>query len=307
MATKDNRSYVAGTFALELNNEVGGWLQSVEGGYAESEVRTDKIGSDRLAKKSIANVKYSEITATWNASMQKVFWDWVKASIDQNYARQNGAIISNNFNGHEVSRLNFFNALVSELGFPALDAASKDSAKATLKFRPEYTRAQAKPADARAKGVIKRQANLWSPANFKVEAEGLSKALSRAIKVEALSLKFKIADNPVGNMRDYEIEPAAIEIPNLVITVPESHGDEFYAWHESFVIKGNCGEDQEKNFTITYLDQTRQKSLFEIQMHRCGIFKLTPGKLEAGGEKVRDLKIEMYAEDMVPKQIETAW
>lgn len=38
----------------------------------------------------------------------------------------------------------FVNALITQIGFPALDAAGKDAAKLTIKFSPEYTRAQAK-------------------------------------------------------------------------------------------------------------------------------------------------------------------
>jgi hypothetical protein len=35
-------------------------------------------------------------------------------------------------------------ALITQIGLPALDAASKDAAKMTVKFAPEYTRTHAK-------------------------------------------------------------------------------------------------------------------------------------------------------------------
>ena len=58
-------------------------------------------------------------------------------------------------------------------------------------------------------------------------------------KIEALVVKQKVIENGVGEQRDYEKVPGSVDIPNLVITLSESHAQEFYRWHEDFVIKGN--------------------------------------------------------------------
>jgi len=295
--TKDKRGHVAGKFALDLDGQDAGWIMSVEGGLATSEVVTEKIGAEPFAKKHIGNVKYEDVKVTCGSGMSKVFWEWVESSMNLKYTRKNGAVIACDFNFNEVSRLNFFNALVTEIGFPALDAASKDAMKLNLSYKPEYTRNVGKAGGA-PKATTKRDQNLWSPANFKIVAEGLNGSLSRCSKIEALAIKQKVSENPIGEMRDYECEPASMEIPNLVVTVAESHADEFYKWHEDFVINGNCGEKQEKNFAIQYLDQTRKTVLMELELMRCGIFKLTPDKVEAGMEAVRKVKCEMYVEEM---------
>jgi len=44
-------------------------------------------------------------------------------------------------------------------------------------------------------------------------------------KIEALVVKQKVVENAVGEQRDYEQEAASVEIPNLVITLAESHAD----------------------------------------------------------------------------------
>jgi phage tail-like protein len=188
MATKDKRGHVAGKFAMELNNEVAGWIFSCEGGLATSEVVSEKIGCEPFAKKHIGNVKYEDIKLATGAGMGTTFWDWVESSMNMKYTRQNGAVIACDFNYQEVSRMNFFNALITEIGFPALDAGSKDAMKLSLAFAPEYTRNISKPGGA-PKAATKRDQNLWSPANFKIQAEGLGNALARCSKIEALAIK----------------------------------------------------------------------------------------------------------------------
>jgi phage tail-like protein len=295
--TKDKRGAVAGKFALEIDGSEAGWIMSVEGGLATSEVVTEKVGAEALAKKHIGNVKYEDIKVVCGSGMSKVFWEWIESSLNLKYTRKNGSVVACDFNYNEVSRLNFFNALITEIGFPALDAASKDAMKLNLSFGPEYTRNIPKPGGA-PKSATKRDQHQWSPANFRVTAEGLNGALSRCSKVEALAIKQKISENPIGELRDYEKEPASMEIPNLVCTVTESHAEEFYQWHEDFVINGNCTEKHEKTFAIQYLDQARKTVLMELELMRCGIFKLTPDKVEAGMEAIRKVKVEMYCEEI---------
>ncbi len=134
MATADNRAYVAGKYGIELDGVVAGWVWSVEGGHATSDVVVEKLGCDHIQKKHIAGVKYEDITVSCGTGMSREFYNWIKASFDHNYQRKNGAVITADYNYKEYTRLSFFHALITEIGFPALDAASKDAAKMTVKF-----------------------------------------------------------------------------------------------------------------------------------------------------------------------------
>src|SRR5688500_19443400 len=62
--------------------------------------------------------------------------------------------------------------------------------------------------------------------------------LFRSNKIEALTVKQTFVDSPAGDTRDVTKEPAKLEIPNLVITLAESHAKALYEWHDDFVIKG---------------------------------------------------------------------
>jgi len=299
--TKDGRGAVAGKFGIELDNIMAGWVGSAEGGHATSDVVVEKIGVDHLSKKHLAGVKYEEISVSCGTGMSKGFYEWIKSSFDHAYTRKNGAIITADYNYNEISRLTFFNALPTEIGFPALDASSKDAAKMSIKFAPEYTRVSSSGGGAVTSSTYKINAatqKKWLPANFRLKIDGLDEGCSKVNKIEALTIKQKTVENPVGELRDYQKEPTSVEVLNLVVTLPESHSKAFSDWHESFVIRGDNGESAEKGGTLEYLTPDLKTVLFTLQFHNLGIFKLTPEKVEAGSEQIRRLKAEMYCEDI---------
>lgn len=301
MATADGRGYVAGKYGVELDGIMAGWVWSSEGGHATSDVVQEKLGADHIIKKHVAGVKYEDMSVTCGTGMSKGFYQWIKDSFDHKYTRKNGALIAADYNYKEHSRLTFYNALITEVGFPALDAASKDACKMTIKWTPEYTRqtqSAGGPAIAGKFSVNSQVQKKWLPANFRLKIDGLEKACAKVNKIEALVVKQKVIEHAVGEQRDYQKEPAHVEIPNLVITFPESHADDFYKWHESFVIKGENGNDKEKSGSLEYLTPDLKETLFTLTMKQIGVFKLTPEKTESASENIRRLKAEMYVEEM---------
>lgn len=296
--TRDNST---GAYILELEGKVVGTVSSVEGGYAVADVVTEQLGPDHIQRKHIGNVKYEDITVTMNigSGMSIELLQWVKDMIERKATRKNGAVVAADFNYKELSRLSFTNAIITEVTFPALDAASKDAAKMTLKFKPEYTRylfGTGARIDTKAITVKQKQ---WLPANFRLKIDGLDQATSRVNKIDSITIKQKVIENSVGEMRDYEKEPVALEMPNLVISIPEVLGQEFFKWHEDFVIKGNNTDDKEKGGTLEFLaDAKVGKSFMVLQFNNVGIFKLSPDKMEAGSEGIRRIKAEMYCEDI---------
>jgi hypothetical protein len=297
--TKDNRAFIAGKFAFELDSMRAGWLFKAEGGAAKAEVINEKIGPDHITKKHIGGVEYEEISLTCGSGMSKGVYDWIKASFDHNYQRKNGSIIAADFNTNELSRLDFFNGLISEVGFPALDASSKDPCKLTIKMKPEYTRYKAGGGGKISGGAYttdQAKQKHWNNSNFRLRVDGTD--CTRVNKIEAITVKQKNIANPVGEMRDYEQEPASLEIPNLTITLPESHAKEFFDWHNNFVILGQNGDDQEKGGTLEFLTSDLKTTLFTITFAHLGIFKISPDGVESGSENIRRVKVEMYCETM---------
>src|SRR5947209_16912998 len=125
------------------------------------------------------------------------------------------------------------NALISEVGFPACDAAWKDAAKMTIKFSPETTRMSARTG-ASAGGVYSGGRNAqvqkkWLPANFRLQIAGLEAACTRVNKIEAIVVK-QVASAGAPRW----------QVSNLVVTLPERDADLFTKWHEESVKGGAC-------------------------------------------------------------------
>jgi phage tail-like protein len=275
---------------------MAGWLHSAEGGHATSDVVTEKIGPDHLQKKPIGNVKYEDITLACGTGMSKGFYEWLKATLDHQYQRKNGAIVSCDYDYKELSRLEFHNALITEFGMPALDAASKDAAKMTIKISPEFTRTQA-TAGGTAKAILAPKVQKrWLPRNFRLEIPGLD--CTRVNRVEAITVKQKVVENPGGETRDYQKEPANLETPNLVITLPEANAAGFFNWHNQFVISGKNNKSAEKTGQLIYLTEDLREALFTLNFHGLGIFKLTHDKVEPHNEQIARVKAEMYCESI---------
>jgi phage tail-like protein len=280
-------------YILELDGAAVGILNSFEGGTAVGTVVVTRSGTDLIERKHLGAVRYEEITLQHGAEMSAAYYDWIKSTLNRNYMRKNGAIVTLDFNGREISRMSFFNALITEVGFPALDASTKESAKMTIKIAPELTRT-APGSGATGKIPSAKLQKPWLSSHFRLKIDGLETACTRVSKIDSLAIKQKTLQSSAGDGRDYLKEPGKIEYPNLVVTLAEPFSQDFYKFHESFVIKGNAGDAQEKAGTLEFLAPNLQDVYFTLTFKNLGIFKLSPES--AGAEKLRTLKAEMYCE-----------
>jgi phage tail-like protein len=294
------RGYTAGRFALEIDGVHAGWIYSCEGGNRTAEVVTEKLSQEHHIRKHIAGVKYDDISITCGIAMSKHFWHKLKASFDDGFKRIDGAIHVADYDGNIQRTLEFHHAIVTEIGFPGLDASSKDACKLSFKLTPEWTRTHQGKGKVRTSDhpIGTGQQKKWSPANFRLRIDGLDHACKKINKIEPIVIKQKVTDNTVGEMRLVMREPVAIEFPNLVITTAESHAGLLYHWEKSFVIDGNCSDEDEKTATLEYLSHDLKHTLFTVDMAHVGIFKLTADKMDAHGEALRRVKCEMYVEEM---------
>ncbi|HEY2748219.1 MAG TPA: phage tail protein [Polyangia bacterium] len=283
---------------MDLGGQFAGWISSIEGGHATSDVVAEKLGADMIVHKHLAGVKYEEITVNCGTAMSKAFYTWIQNSMDRKHTRNDGAIITADYDQNEMARLNFFHALITEVGFPACDAASKDAAKMSVKFSPEYTRMVTKKGSAVQAPIGKGEQKKWMPSNFRLKIDGLDTPCKNINKIEALTIKQKVVEDPCGEVRDYQKVPASIEYPNLVVTFSEAFADDVYKWHEDFVINGNNGQDKEKGGSLEFLTPDLKTTLFTLTFAGLGIFKCTPEKVEAASENTRRVKAEMYCEQV---------
>jgi len=277
---------------LTLDGVAAGFPMSAEGGDATADVINEPLTQDHIIHKHIGGVKYEDISISCGTGMSKQLYNWVKDSFDMKFARKSGELQAADFSRTVRSTLSFSNALIAEIGMPALDAASKDAAKMSIKFSPETTRYQLGGGRFAGNPKVQKQ---WLPANFRLKIDGLD--TTRVNKIDAISIKqVNLVADP-GTGVPGAIEPAHLEFPNLSFTLSESTAKSWYDWHEDFVIKGNNGQKQERQGQLVYLavDGT---ALFTLDLQQLGIFKLTPDKVESSADNIRRVKAELYCEDI---------
>ncbi len=285
-----------GAYALELDGVKIGWLSLAGGGGASGDVILEPTGPDRVVRKHLGGVKYNDIRLGIETGMSATVFQWIKAVLDRQPSRKSGAIISADVQHRERERLSFKDALIAEIGFPALDASSKDAGRIVLTLAPEFTKLTPTPSHPVITGpTAAKTQKKWLVANFRLQIDGLD--TSKINRIEALTIKQKLVESAVGELRSVRKEATTLEIPNLIVTLPVANGKTWVDWHQDFVINGNSSANKEKNGTLELLGSNLQDVLFTLTFRHLGITRLTR-QMPASGEGVARVKAEMYCEEI---------
>jgi hypothetical protein len=298
----------ADRYALELDGISEGQVTSISagqvisatGGLAVADVVEEKPAPGAPVKKHVGGLRYTDITLECGADMlldaSSPLPGWIEAFTTSEYVRKGGALIALDSNVQERSRLTFFNALIREITFPLLDAASPASASLSVVLSPEYTRFAPRASSAPGGPSVSLGAKSvsWTVNNFRLKIDGLD--CSKVSQAEPIDVQAVLVDNPVGEQRSYQSEPAHLEFSDLVVTLADSAAQSFYHWHQDFLIQGNNSEDKEKSGTLEFLDQSLNKTLFTLSFSGLGIYKLAPVPIDPAVEAVKRVTASMYCQ-----------
>lgn len=292
--TADTRSFVGGNFVFTLDDIKCGFIKKVEGGSVSAEVVKNSPGGDYWERKTIGKPKYDPIKFSIGWAHTKNIFNWIKETWKHNFMRKKGTIEACNSKMEVQSILEFYEALIQEVGIPALDASSKEAAYLNLSLDPEYTRYKKGDGKKPSSEYGKFQQKTWIPSNFRVEIAGLD--CKKIRKVDALTVKSTTQRDEAGDQRDNPVIPGKLECPNVKITLSAQGADSWWNWHEEMVIKGNT--EMEKNIALVFLNQKRDKEISRVNLTNCGIFKLSASAGEAMADAVKTLDAELYAEEI---------
>lgn len=301
--SKNARAYISDRFVLELDGQYVGTLQTVEGGALKSAgVVEDKIGKEATVLRYPARPQFDDVTIQVGMSMAPRFWKWIAASFNYDAERRDGSIVALDFDNNERWRRNFYGALISEVGFPALDGAAKEPAYMTVKFaveRMEVQKASGKhPAEQEAKEEWNKQ-RLWLPSNFSFKIDKFSggKKLPNT-KIDAFTVKQNIITVPIGRELIPRKEPGRVEFPQLQVTVLERDAQPWLAWYKRFVRDGEHVPGEETNGHIEYLKRDTSTPLLILDIYNLGILEVSPLKHDSKQSQIQKIRVSMYCERM---------
>lgn len=281
---------------LELDGQTAGFVRSVQGGNAFADIIAEPVGPDLIQRKRPGPVRFEDLVIDVAVDRDaKALNGWITDTLAKGPIQHNGAISFADFNFAEVKRLEFFNAVLTEVTLPAADAVEgKKAALLTLRITPQTTRL--------AGGAGKKLSTLGSKSrgvlasNFRFNVQGLEQACKRISKVDQITAKRAVAGASVGQEKFRQPSAAGpLDCSTVRITLPEADAGPFYQWFDDTVMKGR--PDGERPALLEWLDPTLQTVLATVQLGSLGIVRYAPEKTEAGAEaRGPRVQIDMYCE-----------
>jgi hypothetical protein len=294
------RGYSAGKLALELDGQFAGWLKSANGGHAFADVVTQGATVNGTQRKHLAGVKYEDIVLTCGTGMSPSLYEWIKASFDKQSIRRNGSLVACDYNYKAQSWQNWFNTSISEIAFPACDAASKEPGNFTISLTPEEIQWKKGVGEDLLGGrkPSTKESN-WLPSNFRLSISGLD--CSRVNKIEAITAATSVKQAPDSGMRQSLGAASSMQMSSLAVTLAETDAGGFFRWMQDSMAgrqtssgPGNAG----KSGVLEFLDPSLRETLFSLSFFGLGINQLVPEALSAHSEQIRRVKAVMSYKDL---------
>jgi hypothetical protein len=287
--------YTGARLALQFDGQFAGWLKSASGGHALGDVVTEGATVNGIQRKHIASLKYEDIVLTCGTGMSPSLYDWIKGSFDRQLIPKSGSIVTCNFNGQAQYQHNWYKSIISEIGFPACDVTSRAPSGLMLNCTPEYTSlTKANGAALPGAPTAPARNQLWLSDNFRLRITGLD--CSGVTKIEAITYKSAPNQNAVGTMRMPIGTPSVMQVPSLVVTLPEAQAAGFFHWFQASVVQGNAASDPGRTGLLEYLVTGTGGSLFSLEFLGLALQKLMPITASAG--QLPSVKAVMYCKGL---------
>ena len=279
---KEARSYATRGSSLEVEGKAIGTMTSVEGGYAKGDVAALSVATEEYPLKRITNVRFEPITIRGDVNSLA---DLAKRALEKPTAL-NGRLTTMGMTGKGISSLEFYNAIPTKVAIPDLDASSKESCYIEVTLTPERTRRVEGSGESKMLG---NKLEKCVRSNFTVRIPGM--VLNGVMKVENLAVTREIAADNVGASRIEVKNPTKPSIPNVVLTMSEATAKDFWTWYDSFLLKGDNGQDKEKAIEVQLLSPD-QKSVLTLQGSGVGMVAMRP--TTGTGDSIAKVEVELY-------------
>ncbi len=280
-AALTTRSFVAGSFVLDVDGKSQVFVSGIDGGAMVMEAQTEPGAHGAFVKKRPSPPKFDPLELQISpANLSSPLVTWLMgsgASGPTPAANASIAVLDGTFK--ETSRRAFRNLRVSEVTFPELDAASKDAGNISVEAIAEGV-TEAKGSGATS--TIPTTKNLrWTSSAFTVTVPGVD--ASRVSKVSPITVKFPAAGKG--------------DVSTFTVTLSEASAESWKKWHADTMAKGASASDGlEKTVTIDYLPPTLKGSVLKLTLEGVGILSVLPA--DSGADTVRRVKAELYAESI---------
>jgi len=291
----DQRTYTGGRFSLDIDGINVAFVKKFDGLSMEADIVSNDLGPDNFQAKHVGNIKWTPGKVTVGAGMGAGMYNWIKASFDKAQAPKNGTLTAADFNYKAQSALTFQNAIITSVGFPKMDGASKDAMYLDIEFDAEQVR-WAKGDGSNIQGKYGTKQKAWLAANFRFEMGSLP--CSRVATVDAFTWKCAVAQDQIGIFREPTKHAAKVTIPDLKVSVSMADYDAWAGPAKSWFVDGNHLAKDEMQGALILLGPDMKAEIGRVEFKNCGFKKFSKQTLEANSEKIARFDVEFYVEGM---------
>jgi hypothetical protein len=294
-ATK--RPYTTGHFELQIDGHAStAYLKSVDGGNIKGQTIEEALGGTQARVKHLSTMDIEPMTIDFGISGANDVLKWIQSSWDRKYGRRNGQITHGNFEFMSTFEHEFRDALIMETTFPTLDGSSREAAYLKIKIQPEVVILR-KGTGRALKANMGQKQKSWTPSAFRLQLNGLEE-LQYTNKIEGFTIKQGIKKLYTGVDRFPEIEPTKIEYPSITGTIALEYADKLIAWGEKVLKQGWSDPAAQKHGSLEFLDPTRSKTLFQINLFEVGLTNLQVVQSTANADQIKRAKFELHVGQM---------
>lgn len=286
----DTRAYAAGKLMLELDGKDAGILASGEGGESVAAVIVDEVDPTNVVRKRLGEVTYAPIRVSFGSGMGQPLYQWIADWLGGKQGAKSGALVFLDINLQEQSRLEFEDAFITEFGFPALNAGSKDAVRFSLTLQPGMTRTRKSAGKAGSYGS-KAAAKALPASNFRLAIDNL--VTNKVMRVDAIVVKQAIVRDDMRAVT--QLQP--LEIPDLVFTFPETDVGGFVTWFDDSV-KANAGGQSERNGMIQMLGPDMISAPFTLTLSNLGVYRIERSRSDSAVEATATSRVSVYCEQI---------
>lgn len=276
----DTRSYSSANWGLEVGGVRMAMLKSVSCGGVSGEVVSDPVGESKLATDPKHAGPLEPEACAFEAGLlqQPGFYELVNSVLAGTAGRTALSIVALDLNYAVKGRLDFSNALITEVTFPKLDASSKESAFLTIKFKAD----EVKYSSGGGEKWTATAQKAASTGNFKVmvggQDVGAAAVEAWTAKPGAAVLAGEKADRP--QLGELELEVSA----NLGQSL------------EKLLDNARAGTAGETKAQLVLLNATTLATVAELNFTGVGLFAGELLNYTAPGDAVAKRRYSFYVE-----------
>jgi hypothetical protein len=197
-------------------------------------------------------------------------YDWIAASFDKGHVVKSGEIVAVDGRGAKREIHEFHQAVIDSVSFPRLEAGDKSPASMTVTIAPVFVRHI--EGSGEVVGKIAPATKKWLCSNFRFELGDLP--VERVSKIDSFSWKLGLTKDEVGSFREPTKHPAAIEVPNLKLTISTTDLTVWDSWHRTFAgPERDAGDGLDGR--LVFLGPDRGGELAAVELHDATVASLT--------------------------------